>query len=890
MDILPPESAVRTVPASTAVFTIVANNYLHFARTLLNSVREAEPGVDCHCVLVDRDATLAAELVGEINCIQLAELGLPGGEAFAFQYPVMELCTAVKPWAMAHLLERGYNRVIYLDPDIFVYRPLDHVHALLERGADLVLTPHLLAPVQDLKKPGELEIRQSGTYNLGFCAIRATEGSRAMLSWWQSKLARQCVVDLKNGIFVDQSWMDLVPGLFPNVAILRDPGYNVAYWNIAQRPIVRDAEGNWTAGGKAMVFFHFSGFDPERPEGFSRHQDRFTLAHLGIAGELAMAYRERLIANGGPRYSREPFGFATFKDGTPIPASFRRLFRQSDRVRDRLGSDPFARPDALEMPASAFGVQWMYERRERIENPLLSGFSPVESNVADEGVWASRRISVHLRADTDSGTSNSVKVRGAYFPQPVEMATGHRESTLTCFIGERRFYQHTLVDQGDFEFAVELPPGCELAGEMFRIESSGYFVPKDIGINPHDPRNLAWRVKYLAVGDMTVVDFRRTPVMLSADDHAAIRGVNLISYFKAESGVGEAARCWAKAATAACIPYSLIDVGYQNPNLQRDMAIVADAVGETFDVDLLYVNADQTPATFAHVGRIKPAARITIGFWHWEQPELPLRHIAAFDGLTEVWTPSAFVQDAVARVSPIPVFKVPHAIEFSISPGVSRAMFGLPAGRFLVLVMYDFHSYQQRKNPQAAIEAFCRAFPGKSGATLVIKTVNADKYAPEYASLRAAVDGRTEAVFIDRFLTRQEVFDLEDCCDCMLSLHRAEGFGLGLAEMMFLGKPVIATGWSGNMEFMTPMNSFPVEFELKKLDRACGAYEAGQEWAEADIAHAAACLRRLMEYPELARATGARAAASIREQLSPMAIGKRYRKRLSHLAWALADT
>ncbi len=871
--------------AATAVFTIVANNYLHFARTLLRSVRDAEPGVDCHCVLVDRDPALAAELADEIRFLHLEELGVPGGEAFAFQYPVMELCTAVKPWAIGRLLDLGYERVIYLDPDIFVYRPLDRVHALLEQGANLVLTPHLLAPVSDARKPGELEIRQSGAYNLGFCAFRACAGSRALLVWWQSKLARQCVVDLRNGVFVDQSWMDLVPGLFANVAILRHPGYNVAYWNLAQRPIARNDQGRWTAGGEPLVFFHFSGFDPERPEGFSRHQDRFTLAHLGLAGELVAGYGERLIANGAARYAREPFGYGAFKDGTPVPSSFRRLYRHSERVRESLGADPFARPDALQMPASAFGVQWMYERRERMEYPLLSGFSPVETNAAEEGVWASKRVSVYFCGDA----CGSVQVRGAYFPQPIEMASGRRDNTLSFWCGPHMFYQHTLIEPGDFEISTALPAGCSLAGEMLRIESSGSFVPSEIGINAHDPRNLAWRVKYLAVGALAVVDCNRSPVLLAADDSAAIRGVNLVAYIKAESGVGEAARCWAKAASAACIPYSLLDVGYQNPNPQRDASVVAAAVGETFDVDLLYVNADQSLATLAYVGRVKPPARITIGFWHWEQPELPLRYMGAFDGLTEVWTPSAFVHDAVARVSPIPVFKVPHAIEFSVSPGSGRAAFGLPADRFLVLVMYDFHSYVQRKNPLAAIEAFARAFPGKSGATLVLKTVNADNYAHDYAMLKTAIDSRFEVVCIDRFLTRQEIFDLENCCDCMLSLHRAEGFGLGLAEMMYLGKPVVATGWSGNMEFMTPMNSFPVEYELKKLAGADGAYEAGQEWAEADIGHAAACLRRLVDDAALVREVGARGAATMRDQFSPLAIGKRYRKRLSHLAWALTD-
>jgi len=871
--------------ARRAIFTIVANNYLHFARTLLQSARASEPSTDCYCVLVDRDPAPSLALAGEIKFLHLHELGLPRGSEFTFQYPVMELCTAVKPWALVHLLDAGYTAVVYLDPDIFVYRPLEHVYRLLADGADLVLTPHLLAPVRDARKPGELEIRQTGAYNLGFCAVRNSLNTREFLAWWQTKLARDCVVDVKRGIFVDQTWIDLVPGLFPNVTILRHPGYNVAYWNLAQRPVTREPDGSWSVLGCALVFFHFSGFDPLNPETFSRHQDRFGLQQLGPARELVLDYAARLVDNGAANYKTQPYGFGAFHDGTPLPASLRKIYRGSTHVREQLGGDPFAFPQAVDLPDGTYGMQWYHQRRQLADYPMLSGFSSIEANVSDEGIWVSRRASILF----GGAVHGEVALLGAYFPQPVEMASGRRDSVLSFWCGTVLMHQCSLLGQGDFEIRFTLPAGLDLSREMLRIDCSGWFVPRDLGINAHDPRNLAWRLKRLAVGDLVVVDHHRLPVLLAADDHSAVPGVNLVAYAKAESGVGEAARCWARAAAAACIPFSIIDVGYQNPNWQRDASVIDDAVGECFDIDMVYVNADQTPTTMAYLARQKPKARISIGFWHWEQPELPQRHMAAFDGLAEVWVPSAFVHDAVSRISPVPVFKVPHAIEFSISPTASRARFGLPESRFLVLIMYDFHSYQARKNPQAAVDAFRLAFAGRSDVALVVKTVNADKYPREHADLQACTTGLDGVVFLDHFLTRQELYDLQACCDCMLSLHRAEGFGLGLAEMMYLGKPVVATGWSGNMEFMTPMNSFPVEYELRKLVKDNGAYEAGQEWAEADTGHAADCLRRLVDDPGLAHSVGERAAIAIRQQLSPLAIGKRYRKRLSHLAWANAD-
>lgn len=249
--------------------------------------------------------------------------------------------------------------------------------------------------------------------------------------------------------------------------------------------------------------------------------------------------------------------------------------------------------------------------------------------------------------------------------------------------------------------------------------------------------------------------------------------------------------------------------------------------------------------------------------------------------------PTAFVHEAVSAVSPVPVFKVPHAVDFAVDPRWSRESFGIPANRFVVLVMYDFDSYRFRKNPEAAIAAFKRAARGRSDMTLVIKTINASKYGDDYAALKADVAELESVVFLDEVFSRDQIYGLEANCDCMLSLHRAEGFGFGPAEMMYLGKPVIATGWSGNMEFMTPENSFPVAYELKPLARPLGAYAAGLDWAEPDVEHAAACLRRVVEDQALARDIGRRARQTMLTRFSPEAIGKQYLERLAWISMQL---
>lgn len=1029
-----------------AVFTIVSNNYLHFARTLLQSVARHHPESRRFCVIVDRDQSHSALLASDFESIPLGVLKLPDGDDFLFQYSILELNTAVKPWAIAWLLEQGFGSVTYIDPDIELFAPLSEVTNAFAALANIIVTPHLIAPVTDDKRPSELDIRRAGTYNFGFCSVRDCDTTRLFLTWWQGKLLRDCVVDLDRGIFVDQSWIDLVPGLFGGVHIVRHPGYNVAYWNVAQRTI-SGKSGRWRVNGEPLVFFHFSGFNPFQPEPFSKHQNRYKMSDLGEASRLVKGYASRLIENGAADYFKLPYGFGWFDDGTPIPDMFRSLYRVNETLRTRARQAPFAHPEIMAQSVgdansstlsisyamlallnkrpdlqTAFPLvkvdsvkayfRWFvtegaayfpqsvvdshieaiprwglqggasaearqgrtsgivvepslipagisrararlrslfldllgrlpesearksYEQRcgttsgylrvvfdvsrspesrgrphlaMRVAKALLNpsrapsrtvsrailaalaepdtdtgdlyfGLYPDEPGAEDAGIWAGPRVSIPFAALPGA----RIVVSGSFIGELVERQTGERDCELRFRLDGELLHVATLRDSGDFEVTFDLDVNRPRCAGLMTIRASRHFVPKRLDMG-EDARELSWRLKRLTIGRALVVDCKRGAVFLPPEDYFPISGFNLVGYVAAELGVGEAARSVGRAAASAGIPYSVYNVGYQTSHLQRDDSALENAVERHFDIDMICVNADQTQSTIDHMKRANQIGKIAIGYWFWEQPRLPIRYAGAFEGLTEVWVASSFVQSAVASISPLPVFKVPLAVRFTVTPGISRSKFGLPERKFLTLVMYDFHSYQYRKNPEAAIAAFRAAAGRRSDTTLVIKTINAEHYADAYAALKDSVSSLKSVIFIDQYLTRQEVFDLEACCDCFISLHRAEGFGLGLAEMMYLGKPVIGTGWSANMEFMTPMNSFPVEYELRELARPLGVYEAGQLWADANIDHAAHCLRRLLDEPKLASEIGLRAAQSIASQLSPEAIGRQYRARLSLL-------
>src|ERR687890_17674 len=178
-------------------------------------------------------------------------------------YDVLELSTAVKPWLLRHLLDgRGLERVAYLDPDIRVYDRLDEIERLTgEHG--LVLIPHITSPLpRDGKRPSEADILISGTYNLGFISLEHGSATDGLLDWWSERLKTDCVVAPDAGYFVDQRWMDFVHGVMPDYFVLRDPSYNVAYWNLHGRELTYH-KGRYFVDGRPLRFFHFSGFDPD---------------------------------------------------------------------------------------------------------------------------------------------------------------------------------------------------------------------------------------------------------------------------------------------------------------------------------------------------------------------------------------------------------------------------------------------------------------------------------------------------------------------------------------------------------------------------------------------------------------------------------------------------
>jgi glycosyltransferase involved in cell wall biosynthesis len=317
------------------VCTIVAKNYLAHARTLMQSVKLHHPEFERFVLLSDEVENCFKPEDEDFTIHLSADLPIPKNSLFHLKYDVMELATAVKPYYLEQLLRSNrLDAVLYIDPDILLMDKLDPIVEALA-DANIVLTPHLLSPLEDTKRPSELDILKSGAYNLGFLAIRNTQVVAKMLTWWQKRLYNDCISDVGKGLFVDQRWIDLVPGMYPGVCILQDPTLNVAYWNIAHIEISR-RHGKFFANNQPLRFFHFSGFNPDDPEPLSKHQNRFALEDTGDLRYLAEIYAQMLFDNGYRECRKWRYTYNFFSDGSQIPSFCRRLIRDNVEAQAEL--------------------------------------------------------------------------------------------------------------------------------------------------------------------------------------------------------------------------------------------------------------------------------------------------------------------------------------------------------------------------------------------------------------------------------------------------------------------------------------------------------------------------------------------------------------------------
>lgn len=321
--------------AKSAFCTIIAGNYLAGARTLSSSLQEIHPDIDRYVLFIDDYRKVVSPRGEPFQALSLEDIGLTDLDRLRFSYDVVELATVVKPQLLRHLLTKlQLASLIYLDPDTLVLHPLDELHLALKDKCNLILTPHLDADYpDDGHAPNTSDILVHGLYNLGFIAIRHSAETMRFLDWWDQKIRDRCTRDYSTVYYVDQRVMDLVPLLFEGVRVEDDPGYNVAYWNMHTRQVRFRAE-RWFSNDRPLRFFHFSGFDPERPDVLSRSCNRPIPSGNEDIRRLMKEYGTRVLRNGYLDVVRLDYGHGRFPNGEEILYSTRRYFRKSGAAAD----------------------------------------------------------------------------------------------------------------------------------------------------------------------------------------------------------------------------------------------------------------------------------------------------------------------------------------------------------------------------------------------------------------------------------------------------------------------------------------------------------------------------------------------------------------------------
>jgi hypothetical protein len=340
--------------------SIASKSCIALARVTARSFIEHNPGIPFYLLLADEEQGLINPANEPFSIIRMDQLALDEPARFRFQYTEMEMSYALTPHLIEHLLNVGFDAVMFLKQETLVLDELGTIFDKLGRYS-VLLTPHLLDPGEDDEAlTWEINVLQAGVFNGGFVAFNNSNHSRRFLGWWKEKTARECFRAVEAGIHFEQRWLNFAPAFVPDHLILHDPGMNVGHWNLGERHVEALPDGRVTAGGGRCRIIRFSGYDPDVPEQTSKYHPDLTLNRSGGASSVFRHYHQLLMEAGHEETRQWPYAFALFDNGVRIPDIVRRIYHDMPDAGERFG-DPFCTAPAgsfyrwLNMPADSGG-------------------------------------------------------------------------------------------------------------------------------------------------------------------------------------------------------------------------------------------------------------------------------------------------------------------------------------------------------------------------------------------------------------------------------------------------------------------------------------------------------------------------------------------------------
>ncbi len=811
------------------VFTISSNNYLGMTRVFAESYLEHHPGATVYVCLVD---TLDSRVPYDdfpFEIILAHELDIPAFRNFAFRYDILELNTAVKPFVIKYLRDvRGLDRVFYFDPDILVHDRLAGLEkALSEHLA--VLTPHLTKPLDNVCRPPERVIGMCGIYNLGFLGLRLDDSTATFLDWWCDRLYRFCINDLSNGMFVDQSWMDFAPAYLASVAIVRDPIYNIAYWNLPHR-FPMNVDDYWAVDGNRVGFFHFSGVDLKQIDVISKHQDRLDLWSRPELRPLFEHYAGLVRASGQYELRSLPYAYHCFT-GTDIaiPRSARVALQETDPDGLRW-ADPFdpgcddAYLDWLVEPLY-FGAAvthraalFMWRERAdlrdafpRIDGEDLSRFmtwyldgGAAQADINDvfveplRALWESNPA--RSAAEEDQARLEAIDLgdpgeHADWLNQPAgDGGDGAALTTrLTTLIhGMRpdvqRLYPDPLGhDRQAFAYwmVVHGAPQHGLHPDLVRPLRQSLPLKSRFALSlkrvPCDGRNRGpvW------AGSAVTRAVRRRPIERPESESTrrstVVPGVNLVGYFEGERGGRSLAPGLGELCQRAGMPWVAVALDHELPDLMTSEQI-RHLRGAPFPVTVLDLAAEQ----YEHVVSTLPfGTRMGGGLVGYLSDSPETLHPDLLRCLDEVWVPTQAAQRLLADRLLIPVHHIPYVTAPPAVAAEPSALDGvdLDEGLFWFVASATAEDRDADRVASAAIDCVRKLVAaGRSDIGLCLLTGGRPAKKVDHLPIRVL----DQPVGLERWRS------VLDACDGLLSLCPSPRFDQRLASARAQGKPIVA--------------------------------------------------------------------------------------------------
>jgi glycosyltransferase involved in cell wall biosynthesis len=835
------------------VITVATMSGLPRVRALAASLRRHQPDWPLTVMLVGREEAVAAAARAE-RSLQVRSVAREldvDVETLLARHGEEDLSVLLLGPLLLRHAERTSEPVVHLPGTAWLLGDLQPIESMLRRRS-VVLVPRVSVDVpDDGLEPSREQLHRAGRIDDTIAAVDGGLAARKFLAWWIAHVEQ--TLGSLDAFQVgarpeDRPWLarflELAPARF-STGVLDDAGCNVSLWNLHRHPLEASGAQVTVDGEAPLRFLNLPGFDPDRPYRLAANASRARVSRSPVLRRLCEEYAQELRAAGwrdvdhrrevGRRLTDELVYDdslrATYSRALALGEGFEDLF--SDEGRQAFLA-------WLEGPAprgAAHGInRYVFYRVSRERPDVLRSYPDLDGDDGPEYVawcWAFGR---HELAIPDRFMPPQSARAGSVSPPPI--ASPPREPAPTS------------------------PPAAAAP------ESNGAIDVAPAPLTPVEP--------------------------ISAATGAAVPGdvdglaVRLTGYLGHTLGLGAAARGYVQALGSAGVPVSTVTVPLHHLALPVELE---DAYGRHGFEDLVQhgghgfeivaVNADELPSFVERLGEDYFEGP-RIGIWGWETNSIPPRWQRAFALVQEVWVYSRFMAQNIGAVAPVPVVALPPPVQRPAEPAEPLRL-GVPEG-FLFLFVFDYLSTVQRKNPVGLIEAFRRTFAPGEGPRLLIKTINGPLRPLSEEEVLWAADGREDIHVVDRSLTGEELNGLMAACDCYVSLHRAEGFGLTLAEAMAIGKPAIATGYSGNVDFMNEENSYLVDYAIGRVGPECEIYPPEGEWAEPSVEHAAQLMRQVYSDRAEAARRAARAAEDIARMLSPQATGAAMRARLAQLA------